>query len=746
MSNSDSRIYGKVAPQFRSGEVAGTKLLTGGTYIGVVKNVNDPERIGRLMVWIPDLGGLENDDKNWQVVRYASPFMGSTDTVSDNAGKKSLEERFSAISQTYGMWMVPPDIGNQVLCTFVNGDPNRGFWFACVFDRAGHWGIPANGGGESGVDFNVDDIDKSQTQLRSIAKSAVRKGPLYLPLTEFNRYRDTNQDAAERKKVVHPILAAQIFAQGLHGDPVRGARKTSSQRDMPSGVFGISTPGLPLGRKGNPPKVITPGKSIFNREGGHTLVMDDGDYEGNGAHFKIRSSSGHQILLDDDSGIIYITNNNGSAYVELAASGQISLYSDAGMSIRTRGDFNLHSDGTLRLHGNQGVSIRSDGDFRMEGRNQFGITGGQSLKLFGDKELSLISEKGSINLFSERDLKLKAGGKAVIDATGSLGLQTGDAGSRPSLPKGITEYDQDDTSNRGGLWEITPKAVSTTVPIFPTHEPWPRTGFNTVSQSQFNIASTPAPNLDYTGGDARASRRKNVSIDPATGEVITIESPTATALGNDFLSKYPGVAKGLDFTLSSKNLPNAKSFNSQTAPRATNTVGTLSPTEVSSLMAGVAVLESSGDPNGNGDDYRVVNRFRYAGRYQMGAQSLESLGYMKPGSYSLYGQAAMDRGDVWTGKEGVDNLKSFLDKPAAQESAMQSLTSRNYKTLAGSGVIREDSPPEHVAGMLAVAHNLGAGAAVNWAKTGVGQDGNGTPGGKYYAAGRYAVANKVQYR
>lgn len=745
MSNSDSRIYSKVAPQFRSGETPGTRLLNSGTYIGVVKNVNDPERIGRLMVWIPDLGGVESESKNWIVVRYASPFMGSTDTPSDNAGKKSLEEKFSAISQTYGMWMVPPDLNNQVLCTFVNGDPNRGFWFACVFDRAGHWGIPANGGGEEGVDFNVDDIDKSQVQLRSAAKSAKRQGPLFLPLTEFNRFRDTNQDATERKRVVNPILAAQIFAQGLHSDPVRGARKTSSQRDMPSSVFGISTPGLPLGRKGNAPGVLTPGRSIFNREGGHTLVMDDGDYEGNGAHLKLRSSSGHQILLDDDNGIIYITNNNGSAYVELAASGQISLYSDAGMSIRTRGDFNVHSDGTLRLHGNQGVSIRSDGNFKMEGRNEFGITGGQSLKLFGDKELTLRSEKGSIKLFTERDLMLKAGGKGVIDTIGSLGLQTGDAGTAPDLPRGITEYDQDDTSNRNGLWEVTPRAVNTTVPIFPTHEPWNRTGFDTVSKGQFSVTNIPAPVLDYTGGDARASRRKNVTLD-ASGQVITIATPTAASLGEDFLRRYPGVAKGLDFTLSAKDLPGAKSFNSQTAPRATAPVGTLGQAEVSSLMAGVAVLESSGDPNGDGGDYRTINRFRYAGRYQLGAQSLETLGYMKPGSSSLYGQNAMDRNDVWTGKDGVDNLRSFLDKPAAQENAMQALTAKNYRALAGSGVIRQDSPPEHVAGMLAVAHNLGASTAANWARTGIGQDGNGTPGGKYYAAGRYAVANKVSYR
>ena len=166
MGQSDSRVGTKIWSAFDASRASGVQLHTG-TYVGVVKNVDDPERIGRLQVWLPDLGGIEDDNKNWLIVRYASPFMGATDTRGDK-NKKSTEESFISNGATYGMWMVPPDVGNQVLCTFVNGDANRGFWFACILDRRGQYSLPSHAGGQEGVDFEVSSIKSSALKLSLI--------------------------------------------------------------------------------------------------------------------------------------------------------------------------------------------------------------------------------------------------------------------------------------------------------------------------------------------------------------------------------------------------------------------------------------------------------------------------------------------------------------------------------------------------------------------------------------------------
>jgi len=56
---------------------AGTRISPG-PYIGLVKNNMDASRSGSVSVWIPELGGKEEDEASWRNVRYCSPFFGAT--------------------------------------------------------------------------------------------------------------------------------------------------------------------------------------------------------------------------------------------------------------------------------------------------------------------------------------------------------------------------------------------------------------------------------------------------------------------------------------------------------------------------------------------------------------------------------------------------------------------------------------------------------------------------------------------
>lgn len=104
-----------------------------GTYSGLIRGTTDPQRNGRLTVWISDFGPDEVD--SYVTVAYASPFAGATDYNQDeDQGQKS-----------YGWWATPPDINNEVLVCFINGDITRGYWFACLYPQNMNHMVPGIG-------------------------------------------------------------------------------------------------------------------------------------------------------------------------------------------------------------------------------------------------------------------------------------------------------------------------------------------------------------------------------------------------------------------------------------------------------------------------------------------------------------------------------------------------------------------------------------------------------------------------
>ena len=735
MSKSDS-VMGQNVSGIYSGKPAGTQLQTG-TYIGVVKNVYDPDRAGKLKVWIPELGGDEGDAGGWRPVRYASPFMGTTNSRGVK-GAKSQAESFENNGMSYGFWAVPPDIGNQVLCTFVNGDPNRGFWFACVMDRKGHSGMPSNSGGEVGVDVDLATLQNGK--LKSAIQQAMKIGKVFVPLAEFNPYKKTSEDIQDRKRVIHEILATQYIAQGLLGDPIRGPRNASSQRDMPSQVYGISTPGKPMGRNGIPKS----NEPVYEREGGHVLVLDDGDYSGAGSHMKLRSASGHQILMDDDAGSIYVINASGSSWFEMTQSGQVFAFSSGGITMRTRGDFNIHTDETFRVMAIKGIQMRTDGDMTVEGKNKVGITGGKELELFGDSALNLISQKGKIVIDSKGDISINSGASVSVDAQKTISIADNKAATTPKAPRGLSLYDKNNDTvqdNATGLWKVdTTKAASPTIcPIFPTHEPWDRMGFDVITRQALNQASGAAPSFSAPAGQSSS----NLTVDDNGQISIVGAGDISGALKGDFLQRHPGVASALqNNTLPSKMIPKISSYDSSSAPNASAPIGNMTQGDVSSYLTGLGFAKSYGSGQPAGLDYGM-RQGEGAGRYSISQEALESTGLLKPGSSAKYPNGgALDRTDTWKDRGG---MAGFLQNPSAQEDAVKEYSVRNYQTLVQSGVVPADGPAAHTAGMLAVAHEYGADAASNWARTGTisgRTTTNKLPPNQLYAAGSTAVSSQ----
>jgi hypothetical protein len=128
-----------------------------GPFVGTITNTVDPTRAGRVQVYIEQFASGPEGKGGQRWVRYLPPFYGATEKTGTSAGYGD----YPGNQQSYGMWFTPPDIGTQVICFFVAGDPNQGYYLGCVPDEGLNHMLPAIGASK---DFNLDK-DKQKSEI-----------------------------------------------------------------------------------------------------------------------------------------------------------------------------------------------------------------------------------------------------------------------------------------------------------------------------------------------------------------------------------------------------------------------------------------------------------------------------------------------------------------------------------------------------------------------------------------------------
>ena len=361
-----------------------------GPYIGVVKNNIDPTRQGRLQVYIEQFAsGQPDNPSSWRTVSYCPPFYGVTPQSGTSAGTGGYTP---GNQQSYGMWFTPPDIGVSVLCIFVEGDPTKGYYIGCIPEPSLNHMIPA-----------IGSAPKSQATTQNSTQASYFNGSANLPVTEINPANTQiadNPQVYNQPKPVHSYVAATLFQQGLINDPIRGPIASSSQRESPSNCYGISTPGRAIYQGGvddatadkNQSQLQAQDVNVIGRRGGHTLVMDDGDADGNNNLVRIRTAKGHQITMSDDGNCFYICHANGQTWVELGQEGTLDVYSTNSINLRTEGTLNFHAD--------QDINMFAGGSLNVKGKGYATIQ--------SDGKLDLAS-KGSVTLYATKAMGIKAG-------------------------------------------------------------------------------------------------------------------------------------------------------------------------------------------------------------------------------------------------------------------------------------------------------------------------------------------------
>lgn len=660
---------------------AGGGVIRSVPVFGIVKNNIDPTRSGRIQVYISDLGGDDPDNPDsWATVSYMSPFYGSVQPTAPNTG----EGDYVANPASYGMWYSPPDLESQVICIFINGDPNYGFYIGSAPKPEALHMVPA-----------IASSDKIITNNNSEAQSY--GGASILPVTNINTNNINTADDdnfLDLPKPIHSYQASILFKQGIIRDTLRGTITSSANRESPSRVgWGVSSPGRPIYSGGYDDASIGQAAlagndeslKVISRRGGHSIVLDDGDLIGRDNLVRIRSSAGHQIMMSDDGQTIFIIHSNGQSWIEMGKEGTIDMFCTNSFNVRTQGDINLHADNNINIHAKKKLNIKAE-DIYIQSEKSTSHNVGTDYK---------VQTSGKYSHKISGTMSMQSGGTGSIQSSGTLFINGKkinlNSGSGPAAeavqPLKDTAHTDTLFDNVKGYLAAPGKLKSITTRA-PAHAPW-------VNANQgVNSQSSPS-------ADANLPSAPSASVNRVTQLAET--SSTASPLAPAALASVPSVP----------------AVSSSIDQQSTGAIVGAVATNAASGPAALAVKTGAGIVPTNQGPVAAL------GSLGQTPSQLESAGFLKPGSSTLVdsliksGQpisGALSK-NLFTGKGGVADLTSFVNNPTAQLSGMVTNLQKSQTALTNAGLLTGKESPVAISGLVMAGSTCGITSTLNTVKS-----------------------------
>lgn len=667
---------------------AGGAVLRSVPVFGVVKDNIDPIRSGRLRVYIAEMGGQDpNDADSWITVNYMTPFYGLTQGDAPKEGYGTYLQNQSA----YGMWFAQPDIDTTVICLFINGDPEYGYWIGCVPEPEALYTVPAMGSAETVV--------VNQNEGNSYG------GATKLPVANINKNNQAINESPtffNQPKPVHSYLAGVLNQQGLIRDTIRGTIGSSAQRETPSRVgWGVSSPGRPIYEGGFTDETVADaanqgsqqtGLRVVARRAGHSIVMDDGDLIGRDQLIRLRTSLGHQILMSDDGQCLHIIHANGQSWVELGKEGTIDMYATNSVNIRTQGDLNLHADNNINMHAKKDLNIYAENITTNSDKKT-------NIKVGTDYATSV---NGKTTLKSTGAMSLKSSGEASFASTNNtfingrkVNLNTGEASTIPEDVKPLPTNAHTDTlydSQKG--WAAAPGALLSVTSRAPAHAPWAAANqgvdVKINNDADANFPSNPSPAVQAAN---------NTTTTPAAPVSASVAS-TVPVTG--------AISGALD-----KNATTA--MVGQVA-----TIAQTVPNVAAAIKNGAGVVTTT--VNG------AVEKIAAIGKMAQSPIQLEAAGILKAGAGTLVNNLVQGGKTVqqaltpnlFAGKPGAENLTNYLNNPTAQVAAQVANFQQAQTQLTQAGLITGKESAGQLAGVITAGALAGPTAAINAIKSAAG--------------------------
>ena len=72
---------------------------------------------------------------------------------------------------------------------------------------------------------------------------------------------------------------------------------------------------------------------------------------------RLKTRTGHQILMHNSEDLIYIGNARGTTWIELTSNGKIDIYAKDSVSVHTENDYNITADRDINLKAGRNINL-----------------------------------------------------------------------------------------------------------------------------------------------------------------------------------------------------------------------------------------------------------------------------------------------------------------------------------------------------------------------------------------------------
>ena len=370
---------------------------------GIVVDVDDPLQQGRLRVFCASHG----DDPSkilqlpWAV--YISPFGG---TIANSSFERNGQTTTGAVS--YGFWAIP-EIGANVLVGCIDGDLRRRYWIGTMYDQQethtlgnGRYNWSAGGTADGPLSSAGTPIQPAYDNAKA-SFGGTNNSPEWQ-----SRQAEYSITAVDKSLNQPPTPDKASYLDQMQSD-IAGAQQFGFNQDI-VGSNGYDWSGFG-GLAFKASKVIaltSPGFAGF--------TMDDRIFN---SRTKLRSATGHTILLDDTNDRIYVKTNTGNAWMEMDSSGNVDVFSERRISLSSTLDVNINAGGAVKILGEQGIYMYAGGASGLAKLTEAPVPG--QIRIQAQNDMHLVSD--NLRVLSFADTIFEIGGSKCESVGGTSSTQ-----------------------------------------------------------------------------------------------------------------------------------------------------------------------------------------------------------------------------------------------------------------------------------------------------------------------------------